>query len=96
VPRAAGLRRRQAEPLFQLRRDGPRRPRRLWLDRHPATCDFFLDYEVDEEEWGDRKKPWRYRWPDVVRDEVLARLLELNAQRAAAEARSGAAAARDR
>ena len=24
------------------------------------------------------KKPWRYRWPDDVRDEVLARLLDLN------------------
>ena len=28
-----------------------------------------------------RKKPWRYRWPDDFRDEVLARLLELNEQR---------------
>jgi hypothetical protein len=64
-----------------------------WTDI-PTACDFFLDYEVDEEEWGNRRKPWRYRWPDEVRDEVLARLLELNAQRAAAEARSGAAAAR--
>ena len=27
------------------------------------------------------------RWPDEVRDEVLARLLELNAQRAAEEKR---------
>jgi hypothetical protein len=63
-----------------------------WTDI-PTACDFFLDYEVDEEEWGDRRKPWRYRWPDEIRDEVLARLLELNAQRAAAEARSGAAAA---
>lgn len=25
--------------------------------------------------------PWRYRWPDSVRDEVLARLLALNADR---------------
>jgi hypothetical protein len=57
-----------------------------------TDCEFLLDYEIDEEEWGDRKKPWRYRWPDEVRDEVLARLLELNAQRAAEEARSGAAA----
>jgi hypothetical protein len=63
-----------------------------WTDI-PTECDFFLDYEIDEEEWGDRKKPWRYRWPDDVRDEVLARLLELNAARAAAETRSGAAAA---
>jgi len=66
-----------------------------WRDI-PTACDFFLDYEIDEEEWGDRKKPWRYRWPDEVRDEVLARLLELNFQRAAAEARSGAAAATKR
>jgi hypothetical protein len=63
-----------------------------WSDIE-TTCDFFLDYEIDEEEWGDKKKPYRYRWPDEVRDEVLARLLELNAQRAAAEARSGAASA---
>jgi hypothetical protein len=64
-----------------------------WRDIE-TTCDFFLDYEIDEEEWGDKKKPYRYRWPDEVRDEVLARLLELNAARAAAETRSGAAAAR--
>ena len=52
-------------------------------------CDFFLDYEIDEDEWGARKKPYRYRWPNEVRDEVLARLLELNAERAAAEAGVG-------
>ena len=38
------------------------------------------------------KKPYRYRWPDAIRDEVLARLLELNADRAAEEARAGAVA----
>jgi hypothetical protein len=62
-----------------------------WTDV-PTACDFFLDYEIDEEEWGTKKKPYRYRWPDEVRDDVLARLLELNAERAAEEARSGAAA----
>jgi hypothetical protein len=62
-----------------------------WTDIK-TDCEFLLDYEIDEEEWGDKKKPWRYRWPDEVREEVLARLLELNAQRAAEEARSGAAA----
>ena len=56
----------------------------------PTDCEFILDYEIDEEEWGDKKKPYRYRWPDEVRDEVLARLLELNAERAKEEARSGA------
>ena len=58
----------------------------------PTDCEFLLDYEIDEEEWGARKKPYRYRWPDEVRDEVLARLLELNAGRAAEEARFGKAA----
>ena len=62
-----------------------------WSDV-PTDCEFLLDYEIDEEEWSPRrKKPYRYRWPDDVRDEVLARLLELNAERAKQEARSGAA-----
>ena len=64
-----------------------------WTDL-PLDCEFLLDYDVDEEEWGKKKKPYRYRWPDEVRDEVLARLLELNAVRAKEEARSGAAAAK--
>jgi len=57
-----------------------------------TNCEFLLDYEIDEEEWGYRKKPYRYRWPDHVRDEVLARLLEVNRERAKEEARSGVAA----
>jgi hypothetical protein len=63
-----------------------------WTDLKP-TCEFLLDYEEDEddEESGgrQRKKPWRYRWPDDFRDEVLARLLELNKQRAEQEALQG-------
>jgi hypothetical protein len=59
-----------------------------------TDCEFFLDYDIDEEEWGDRKKPYRYRWPDEVRDEVLARLLALNAERAKEEVRSGASTVR--
>jgi hypothetical protein len=35
-------------------------------------CEFLLDYEIQEEEWGNKRKPYRYRWPDDVRDEVLA------------------------
>jgi hypothetical protein len=67
-----------------------------WTDLKP-TCEFLLDYEEDdedEEETGGRrrKKPWRYRWPDDFRDEVLARLLELNRRRAEEERLSGAAA----
>jgi len=63
-----------------------------WTDIS-TDCEFLLDYEIDEDEWSPRKKkPWRYRWPDEVRDDVLARLLELNATRAREEQRSGAAA----
>lgn len=59
----------------------------------PTHCEFLLEYDIDEEERGNKKKPWRYRWPDEVRDEVLARLLDLNGQRAGEEALSGTAAA---
>jgi hypothetical protein len=53
-----------------------------WRDI-PASCQFELEWEDDEVENGRRrKKPWRYRWPEPVRDAVLARLLALNAQRA--------------
>ena len=41
-----------------------------WTDIR-TDCEFLLDYEIDDEEWGNKKKPWRYRWPDEVRDEVL-------------------------
>lgn len=67
-----------------------------WADI-PTTCQFLLDYEDDDDEadTGDRKrqkkKPWRYRWPDDIRDEVLARLLALNAERHAEEVRLGIA-----
>jgi hypothetical protein len=74
---------------------------RAFLDAYGWTdiktdCQFLLDYEIDEEEWGDKKKPWRYRWPDEVRDEVLARLLELNARRAEEEEQPGAVARKKR
>ncbi len=59
----------------------------------PTACEFLLDYEEDEEENDGkprkRKKPWRYRWPDEVRDEVLAQLLALNAERAREETLRG-------
>ena len=53
-----------------------------------TDCEFLLDYEIDEATWGTKKKPYRYRWPDETRDEVLARLLALNAERAEEEARA--------
>ena len=62
-----------------------------WTDLQP-TCEFLLDYEDEEEtdpfdSAGDaskkraKKKPYRYRWADEIRDEVLARLLALNEER---------------
>jgi hypothetical protein len=61
-----------------------------WTDLQPRL-DFILDYEDtedDENGSNDSKKPWRYRWIDEDRDEVLARLLELNRTRAEEEAQS--------
>jgi hypothetical protein len=61
-----------------------------WTDIQP-TCEFILDYEDEDDDTdrkpSKRKKPWRYRWPDDIRDEILGRLLELNASRAADETR---------
>jgi hypothetical protein len=60
-----------------------------WSD-FQSKCEFLLDYEEEEDVTGSRrKKPWRYRWPDEFRDEVLARLLELNRQRAEQEMLDG-------
>jgi len=62
-----------------------------WEDLLPkCQCQFILDYEDEEDDDNEgksrkRKKPYRYRWSDDVRDEVLARLLKLNAERSAEE-----------
>lgn len=73
-----------------------------WKDI-PTACEFLLDYEEDEEDGAaadtgkgrKKRKPYRYRWPDAVRDEVLAKLLALNAERAKLEKLTGAAAAKE-
>ena len=59
-----------------------------------ARCEFLLDYEEEDDDdstakKSKKKKPWRLRWPDEFRDEVLARLLELNEQRAEEERLAG-------
>jgi len=61
-----------------------------WKDLTP-TCEFLLDHGTEADFTGRRRAPWRYRWPDDVHDEVLARLLALNAQRARDEALAGGA-----
>ncbi|MBW4458555.1 MAG: N-6 DNA methylase [Nostoc indistinguendum CM1-VF10] len=66
-----------------------------WTDI-ATDCTFLLDYEDEEDDENtskrQKKKPWRYRWPEEIHDEVLARLLELNQQRAEAEILGGKAA----
>jgi len=58
-----------------------------WTDI-AIDCEFRLDYEdEDPEGTSKRKKPWRYRWPEAVHDEVLARLLKLNQERHQQEVR---------
>ena len=57
--------------------------------RRPASSCSTTRTKDEEETAAGRKKPWRYRWPDDVRDEVLARLLELNKQRAEQERLEG-------
>jgi hypothetical protein len=69
-----------------------------WTDI-PTACEFLLDYEEEDSEdeaietagkkKRQKKKPWRYRWPDEVRDEVLAKLLALNAECAEQERLAG-------
>ena len=56
-----------------------------WQDI-PTDCEFRLDYEDEDPDGSSkRKKPWRYRWSEEVHDEVLARLLKLNQERAEEE-----------
>jgi hypothetical protein len=58
-----------------------------WSGIQPQ-CDFIAEFESseeEEEEGRQSKKKYRYRWPDEIRDDVLARLLELNRERALEE-----------
>jgi len=52
-----------------------------------TDCRFMPEFEDEEEADGDRprRKKYRYRWPDDMRDEVLAELLDLNKKRALEE-----------
>ncbi|MFM6114124.1 MAG: Eco57I restriction-modification methylase domain-containing protein, partial [Sphaerospermopsis kisseleviana] len=63
-----------------------------------TECEFLLDYEEEDltpdispTKRGERskKKPWRYRWPESIHDEVLAKLLELNQKRYESEILGG-------
>jgi hypothetical protein len=58
-----------------------------WTGIHPR-CEFFPEFNEEEDDSDNgrpRRKRYRYRWPDEACDDVLARLLELNRQRALEE-----------
>ena len=59
-----------------------------WTDI-PTACEFAVDSKDNDTESPGRMRRWLYRWPDEVRDEVLARLLALNTERAAEQQASG-------
>lgn len=62
-----------------------------WANVEPKS-EFLPQYEEGDNEDSARKKPLRYRWPNEIHDEVLARLLKLNERRAKEERLSGGAA----
>jgi hypothetical protein len=58
-----------------------------WSDLQ-VHCEFIPEFEHEEEQDQDgrpRRNKYRYRWLDQIRDEVLARLLQLNRERAVDE-----------
>ena len=60
-----------------------------WQDIQPV-CEFIPEFDDEEDEDDNgrpKKKKYRYKWPEAIHDEVLARLLELNRQRAEEERR---------
>jgi hypothetical protein len=63
-----------------------------WTDL-PTTCEFIPDYYEENTDGEPVAKSIHYRWPDAVRDEILARLLKLNAERAEEERLAGVATA---
>jgi hypothetical protein len=88
---------RETDPAFIRLRELHAKMDRAVLDAYDWTqfrprLDFVLDYENEQDDENstgrERKKPWRYRWIDEDRDEVLARLLELNRICAEEEAQS--------
>ncbi|MBM4012071.1 MAG: hypothetical protein FJ275_00745 [Planctomycetes bacterium] len=64
-------------------------------DRIESADYFFPDaaaacrFQSHIKQSGKQKLPWRYRWPDEIRDDILARLLALNAHRAELERLTG-------
>jgi hypothetical protein len=66
-------------------------------DRIESADYFFADaaaacrFQSHIKQSGRGKLSWRFRWPDEIRDDILARLLALNAKRAELERLTGLA-----
>ena len=52
-----------------------------WADI-PITCDFFGEHGLQLDATNERKAQCRLRWPNGVCNEVLGRLMDLNAKQA--------------
>jgi hypothetical protein len=61
----------------------------LFFPTASEACNFQAQLRHHGMVKANKKLPWRHRWPDAVRDEVLARLLALNAERYAEEVAQG-------
>jgi hypothetical protein len=61
----------------------------LFFDTASEACAFQSQLRRYGAVKPSKKLPWRHRWPDAVRDDVLARLLALNAERFAEEQAMG-------
>jgi hypothetical protein len=61
----------------------------LFFPSAAEACNFQAQLRHHGVVKANKKLPWRHRWPDAVRDEVLARLLALNAERYAEEVAQG-------
>ncbi|MDF1738643.1 MAG: hypothetical protein P1U86_05750 [Verrucomicrobiales bacterium] len=59
-----------------------------WTDV-PTDCEFIPDFTEEDDDGNEIPKNIRYRWPDEVRDDVLARLLALNSERYEQEVNAG-------
>lgn len=53
------------------------------------VCEFIPDFTEEDDDGNEIPKNIRYRWRDEVRDDILARLLALNAERYQAEVNAG-------
>ena len=61
----------------------------LFFDTASEACSFQSQLRQYGAVKPSKKLPWRHRWPDAVRDDVLARLLALNAERYSEEQARG-------